>query len=390
MKETLEKEFEKYFNEAPSKYYFSPGRVNLIGEHIDYNGGKVLPMAISLGIYAAVKESSDDRIKVVSCGFNDRPIEFSIDQKEKKGDFTDYIIGVTRAIEESQGIKLDKGFSLYLESTLPPASGLSSSAALELLISHIIDDMYDLGLTDLEMVKLSQKAEREYVLVNCGIMDQFAIGMSRKDKAILLDTDTLDYSYIDFNLASCSLIIINTNKPRALVESKYNERRAECDEVLSVLKRIKPKDNLCSYELCELDKIKGEIGQTLYKRARHVISENKRVNDFTLALKDGDLVKAGIILNSSHASLKEDYEVSGLNLDVICSELKKNELVLGARMTGAGFGGCAIALFNTTDMKKIGEVMAKVDNVYKEKTNLNLSYYLAESHDKTGELNENN
>ena len=390
MKEVLKKEFEKYYGYSPDLFYFSPGRVNLIGEHIDYNGGMVLPMAVSLGIYASLKVTSSKQIRVVSSGFNSEPIVFSLGDYTKNNDFTDYIKGVIKMVSEKVGMDFQSGFDLFMVSTLPPASGLSSSAALELLIAHIINDIYNLNLTDLDLVLLSQKAEREFVLVNCGIMDQFAIGMSKEGKAVLLDTNTIKYDYVDFDLGSATLLIINTNKPRALVESKYNERRSECEEVFLYLSKINPRNSLCEYSMDEVDKIKDELGDTLYRRARHVVSENKRVHDFVLSLKNKDLESIGKLLNESHKSLRYDYEVSGLNLDVICDELSKEELVLGARMTGAGFGGCAIALFKTNDIKLIDNIMGKVNKVYKEKTNLNLSYYVTKSSDRTGELHEHN
>ncbi len=386
MKELLKENFIKYFKAEPSCYYFSPGRVNLIGEHIDYNGGMVFPFGVTLGIYAALLERCDNKIRVISEKFNEEPIIFRISDEKKTGDFTDYIKGVIKIISEKLNKKFNIGFDLYITSTLPAASGLSSSAALELLVSHIINDLYDLKISDLDLVLASQKAEREFVLVNCGIMDQFAIGMSEEDKAILLNTNTLEYHYVDFNLDNATLIIINTNKPRALVESKYNERRSECEKALAILKEKYNKDNLCSFNLDELEGFKDELGEVLYKRCHHVITENARVYEFKEALEKHDLLKLGKLLSASHKSLKEDYEVTGINLDTICEALDSYPIVLGSRMTGAGFGGCAIALFNTTDLNKIDEVMKEVKEKYKEVTNLELSYYVTKSSKRTGRI----
>ena len=384
----LKEGFKKTYNKDYDKLYFSPGRVNLIGEHIDYNGGKVLPMAISLGIYAAICYRSDNLVRAVSNGFNVSPIEFKIDNLVKEDDFTDYIKGVIYEISHFTNKKIDKGFDLYLLSNLPAASGLSSSACLELLTSHIINDYYKLGISDLDLVLLSQKAEREFVKVNCGIMDQFAIGMAIANKAILLDTSNINYEYHDFVINGATLVIINTNKPRALVESKYNERRSECEIALKLLNDLTKtsKNNLCEYSMDIVNKYKDSLTDTLYRRVRHVVTENDRVNKAIVALNNHDLSNFGKLLNESHISLKDDYEVSGLNLDVICLELQKSNLVYGARMTGAGFGGCAIALFKTTDFKKIDEIMEGIKKVYKEKTNIVLSYYEAESENRTGEI----
>lgn len=384
----LKEGFEKSFNSKIDKIYFSPGRVNLIGEHIDYNGGKVLPMAISLGIYGAVSYRNDNLVRAISNGFNVSPIVFKLDELEKEDDFTDYIKGVIKEISIFSNKEFNRGFDLYLLSNLPPASGLSSSACLELLTSHIINDMYDLGISDLDLVLLSQKAEREFVKVNCGIMDQFAIGMANIDKAVLLDTSDISYEYHDFIISGATLIIINTNKPRALVESKYNERRSECELALSILNKEARLDrkHLCDYSVNELEKYKNKLSEVLYRRSRHVISENERVKKAIIALNNHDLSTFGKLLNESHLSLKDDYEVSGINLDIISLELQKSKLVYGARMTGAGFGGCAIALFNTTNMAEIDKVMEEVKKIYFEKTNLNLSYYVARSSSRTGEI----
>ena len=390
MKDLLKENFKKYFNSDPSDYYFSPGRVNLIGEHIDYNGGLVFPMAIDLGIFASIDVRSDDIIRVVSDGFNTKPIEFKMGDFNKTNNFTDYIKGVIKVVSDKVKMDFQSGFDIYMYSTLPSASGLSSSACLELLISHILNDIYNLNLSDLDLVLLSQKAEREFILVNCGIMDQFAIGMSKKNKAILLDTNTLDYSLVDFYLDNATLIIVNTNKPRALVESKYNERRAECDKALAILSKKYHKDTLCSYDLSELESVKDELGDTLYHRCRHVISENKRVFAFKESLEARNLKNLGELLKQSHKSLKGDYEVTGINLDTICSELDKDGIVIGSRMTGAGFGGCIVAIFDTTNLDKIDKVMNKVNKVYSEVTKLNLSYYVVKSSGRTGILNEDN
>ena len=378
MKKELVKFYNDVYKENPSEVIFTPGRVNIIGEHIDYNGGKVFPIAISLGIYGAYSFNNSKMVRSVSQGFNKEPIIFSLDDLEKgNDDFTKYIRGVIYILNKhGYQVVLRDGFDLALVTTLPASSGLSSSAALELLVLHLLNDHYKLGISNLDLVLYAQEAEREYVGVNCGIMDQFAIGMAKDNDAILLDTNTIEYEYIKLNLKS-KLYIINTNKPRNLSDSKYNERRSECERALEILKKHYKKDSLCSYSLEELEQVKRELTNEEYKRSRHAITENKRVYDAIKAINNHDEVRLGKLLNESHASLKNDYEVTGLELDTICETLIKSKIVLGARMTGAGFGGCAIALISGNNQLEIDKLFNDLSVVYKEKTGLRLSYYEA-------------
>ncbi|KAG4108843.1 Galactokinase [Neocallimastix lanati (nom. inval.)] len=381
----LKKEFTKYFSEQSEAIYFSPGRVNIIGEHIDYNGGHVMPMAITLGIYGALKYTSDPIIKVISVGMNDEKI-CTIDMNDytKTNDYLDYIKGVLFTFNKNGHIKkYEKGFNIYLNSTLPVASGLSSSASMEVLFSHIINDYYKLNLSNLDLVNLSVESERKYINVNCGIMDQFAIGMSEYNKVIYLDCNTVEYKLVPFDLGDKTLIIVNTKKPRNLIESKYNERRSECESGQKVLDEAFHKGALCNYTIDDLDSIKDKITDVVYKRCRHAILEEDRVKRSIKAMEDKDYKLLGKLLQGSHESLQNDYESSGIELDTIVSTLNKNELVLGSRMTGAGFGGCAIALFDTLDKEKIDKVMAECKEVYHKVTGLSLEYYFAASSDKT-------
>ena len=377
-KKELLKFYKEIYKEDPTNAIFTPGRVNIIGEHIDYNGGKVFPMAISLGIYGAYKFNDTKIVQSVSLGFNKEPICFNLDNLDGLDDFTKYIRGVIYILNKHGFNKvLNEGFDIALITTLPASSGLSSSAALELLILHILNNHYKLGISNLDLVKYAQEAEREYVKVNCGIMDQFAIGMAKDNDAILLDTNTLEYNYVNFNVSS-KLYIINTNKKRNLSESKYNERRSECDKALAILQKHKYKNSLCEYTIDELNNVKDELTNNEYKRCHHAITENIRVNDAIEALKCHDDEKLGKLLTLSHKSLKEDYEVTGAELDTIVDALVKSEVVLGARMTGAGFGGCAIALIKDVDEKQIDELFKDIKKIYKEKTGLDLTYFKAE------------
>ena len=377
MKEKLKKFFNDVYKNVPEEYIFTPGRVNIIGEHIDYNGGKVFPMAISLGIYGAYTFNKTGVVRAVSQGFNSEPICFSLNGLNGIDDFTKYIRGVIYILNK-HGYKkvLEDGFDIALITTLPASSGLSSSAALELLILHILNDHYHFDISNLDLVLYAQEAEREYVGVNCGIMDQFAIGMAKDDDAILLDTNTIEYEYIKLNLSS-KLYIINTNKPRNLSDSKYNERREECESALRVLKEQYGKNSLCSYTLDELEQVKDKLKENEYRRSRHAITENARVYEAIKAINNHDEVTLGRLLNESHKSLKEDYEVTGTELDIIAETLERCDIVLGARMTGAGFGGCAIALIRGNNQLEIDKVFDDLKAIYKEKTGLTLTYYEA-------------
>ena len=387
-KDNLREEFKKYYKQLSDDIYFSPGRVNIIGEHIDYNGGHVMPMAVTLGIYGVIKYTDLPYINTISIGMNNNKIcSIDMNNLKKTNDYLDYIRGILYAFKKNRFLdKYDKGFDIYITSTLPASSGLSSSAAMELLFSHIINDYYSLGLTNNELVNLSVEAEREYINVNCGIMDQFAIGMSELNKVIYLDTNTSQYDLIPFEIGDNTLVIINTKKPRNLIESKYNIRRSECEKVQEVLDKMYHKGALVNYTIEELNSIKDKITNDEYKRARHVINEEIRVKLSIDAMKNKDYQLLGKLLKESHESLKNDYEVSGLELDTISEYLNNSKYVLGARMTGAGFGGCAIALFNTTDANIIDSVMEELKKVYKSITNLDLEYYYAKSSDKTHKM----
>lgn len=379
--------YKKQFNNDPELIYFSPGRVNIIGEHIDYNGGNVLPMAISLGIYAAVTFRNDEKCFIYSDTFEESLL-FDVNNFIKDDSYSKYIKGVIYILRKHNYINKINGFNIVLLSTLPASSGLSSSAALELLIINILNDYYKLNIKNIDLVKLSQETERNYVGVNCGIMDQFAIGMSIKDKAIYLNTslnidNEYDYKYIDFEISNATLVIINTNKPRNLVESKYNERRSECEKGLNIFKSVINKNNLCDYSLDELNNNKNLFDDILYKRLHHVISENERVKKALEAMQSGNSLMLGKLLTQSHESLKEDYEVTGIHLDTIFEELNKYIEVLGVRMTGAGFGGCLIALFEGNNHLLIDGILREVKEKYYDKTGIYLDYYYVESSDKT-------
>jgi len=373
--------------EEELKLFFSPGRVNLIGEHIDYNGGFVFPAAITFGIYGAVGLRSDGKVGVYSQNYAEAGVilfDLSSLERCEHESWSVYVKGVIDAFIK-KGYALKQGFNVYIDSTIPKgAGGLSSSASLEMLIGQILDELNGLNIDMVSKIKLAQKAENEYVGVNCGIMDQFAIGMGKKDHAIKLNTNDLSYEYAVCDLQNYRVLIMNTNKKRELADSKYNERREECDRALACLQEKTDITYLCDLIPLEFEQTSSVLEEKkLYKRARHAVYENERVKLAIKALEQGDLLSFGELLNLSHQSLRDDYEVTGEELDVIVSLACKQDGVLGARMTGAGFGGCAIAIVHKDKLQSVQVAIAKG---YKEIIGYYASFYVASIGDGTRTL----
>ena len=383
----LKKKYESVFGEASNlNYYFSPGRINVIGEHIDYNGGLVFPCAISLGTYAVLSLRDDNKICVYSEGLpEDGIISFSLlEDLHKDDNWVDYVKGVVSETK-ALGHDVKQGFTAYIYGNLPKGASVSSSASLELLFAEIVRDLNNLELTDLDLVKISQKAENNFVGLRCGIMDQFAIGMSKKDHAILLDCASIEYEYVPLVLNDNVILIMNTNKSRKLVTSKYNERCEECALGLEAInKKYKETKFLCDLKVEEFSEIEKAIDNPIVlKRVRHVVSEMDRVKKAVAALRNLDLVTVGELLNQSHASLKNDYEVTGLELDTIVELAQSVDGVLGARMIGAGFAGCAIAIVKKSS---VDEVVNKVKKEYKEIIGYDCDILVAETSNRTGRM----
>ncbi len=376
--EQLKQSFKKvYEGESELLTFFSPGRVNLIGEHIDYNGGCVFPCAITYGTYAIVSTRDDQTVQLFSENFKDKGIlsfELTDLAHTENEDFSAFVKGVVEQFTKS-GYNVEKGFNAYIFGNIPNGSGLSSSASLELLTAQILKTLNDVEVDMVEMVKMSQRAENEYVGVNCGIMDQFAIGMGQKDYAIKLNTNDLSYEYAKAELGDCAILIMNTNYRRTLADSKYNERREQCDRALLALQTKKDINFLCDLTEDQFNEISNVLtDEVLYRRARHAVTENERVKLAIDALAQNNLEAFGALLNASHASLKEDYEVTGPNLDKIVELAQAQDGVLGARMTGAGFGGCAIALVKEA---KLDDVLMNVAKSYKEVFGYGADFYVA-------------
>lgn len=344
MREVLIKEFQNRFNRQPEHLFFCPGRVNLIGEHIDYNGGKVMPCAISLGSWLAVAKNSSKQLNFQSIGFPETASLHLQDSYSKTGkEWFNYPLGVIDHFTQ-EGHTLS-GMDMLFAGSLPVGSGLSSSASVEVLMGYALNQLFDCGISNKDIAILSKKVENQFIGVNCGIMDQFAVAMGKEGYAMLLDCDTIEHEYLPLLLGDYVLAIINTNKPRKLAESKYNERFMECGKALKALKTKLDVQHLCDISPADYITHRQVINDPiLERRALHVIMENDRVKQAATALKSGNLQQFGKLMYASHASLEDLYEVSGNELDTIVEFCKTYNECAGARMTGAGFGGCAIAL----------------------------------------------
>ena len=372
MKDQLLKAFQHDFQRHDGDVYYSPGRVNLIGEHIDYNGGYVLPCALSYGTYGVVGKREDMKVCVLSPSFSSKVYCFNIDEikKDSQNRWADYIKGSIKALID-HGYVPANGLDLYIEGTMPINAGLSSSASLELLIITILDQMFHYNLTLEQKARFGQYAENHFVGVNSGIMDQFAVVSGKKDHAILLNTQTLDYEYIPLDFNEYQLLIVNSNKKRGLADSKYNERFRECQESLQTLKLTFDIDNLCSLTDEQLNLSQSILSPLHFKRVRHVQSEQKRTLAACDALRKNDLNQFAKLLIASHHSLRDDYEVTGFELDTLVQTLL-DAGAIGARMTGAGFGGCVVSIIKMDDLECIKE---SVNHVYKTKIGYEPSFY---------------
>lgn len=380
----LKNKFKELYGEGEIRVFHSPGRVNLIGEHIDYNGGYVFPCALEFGTYGLVRERRDKRVNLASTNF-DLKVSVDLDHiaYNDEDDWGNYPKGVMKVMQEA-GFKLN-GMDILISGNIPNGAGLSSSASLEVLTAVIIDTLFNGGNADrVELVKLSQKAENTFVGVNCGIMDQFAVGMGKKNKAVLLDCSTLKYDYANVELGDYTLVIMNTNKRRALNESKYNERRAECDEALEKLQQKAGIKALCDLSTKEFDKLEHLLTkQNVRNRAKHAVYENERTKKAYEALNAGRINEFGELLTASHNSLRDLYEVTGKELDTIVKESLSAPGCIGARMTGAGFGGCAIALVKKDS---VDSFMEQVKKNYTEVIGYEPSFYLSGIGQGTEEL----
>jgi len=379
MEQKIRTKFEELFgNEGEIKTYFAPGRVNLIGEHTDYNGGHVFPCALTMGTYAVARKREDNKLRLYSMNFEKLGIlESTIDELEykKEENWINYPKSMIWVMKE-EGFNIDTGFDILYNGTIPNGAGLSSSASIEVLTGFVLKDMFNLDVDMTKLALLGQKAENKYIGVNCGIMDQFIIANGKKDCATFLDTSNLNFEYAPVKLEDAKIVIMNTNKKRGLGDSKYNERRAECEKALEELQTkldIKSLGELTEEEFeNNKDLIKDENRQ---KRAKHAVYENQRTIKAVNALKDNKIDLLGELMVASHNSLRDDYEVTGIELDTLVAESLKQEGVIGARMTGAGFGGCAVSIVKSD---KVEDFIKNVGKAYKEKIGYDADFYAVE------------
>ena len=356
-------------------HFIAPARINLIGEHIDYNGGSVLPACINLYVDLYVKKRKDNIIRIKSEGYNDI-IETTLLDLEKNDKFkwALYTVGIFYILKKS-GYEIPFGLDLYYKSNIPSGSGLSSSAALLNVTGLMASKIYGFNFNLTQIVFLSKSVENDYCNLESGVMDEAIIALGKENNALLLDCKNFNYEYKNINLGRYKIAVLKTNKPRKLIESKYNERVYECKKALDIIKTKYDVSYLCQIDPKDLDDIKAMLNDDiLFKRVRHVVLENDRVNRFAKALEKSDIQMMAKLLNESHHSLRYDYEVTGLHLDMIVSAAL-NSGAIGARMTGAGFGGCAIAI---VENNKVNEFRDKVLKKYKNKTKLDADIYIVD------------
>ncbi|MET3196471.1 galactokinase [Bacillus sp. OAE603] len=384
----LRNKFSEIFEVSGPRIFFAPGRINLIGEHTDYNGGYVFPCAITFGTYGLANKRNDDLIRLYSANFPDiGMIEFSLRELEflNEHNWANYPKGMIKYLIE-EGNSINTGMDILFYGNIPNGAGLSSSASIELVTGVIVDCLFELNLERLNLVKIGKKVENKFIGVNSGIMDQFAIGMAKKDCGVLLDCQTLAYEYAPIDLENHHLIIMNTNKRRELVSSKYNERRSECQQALEDLQKIVKIESLCQLKEEEFEALKHHIQNDIVrKRAKHAVYENHRTIQALKELKSGHIKKFGELMNQSHQSLRDDYEVTGNELDTLVEFAWQQKGVIGARMTGAGFGGCAIAIVEKAESEKL---IQKIGRHYKEKSGFEATFYIAGIGDGAKEITQ--
>lgn len=379
MKKTVLKKFEELYGDAGSaKVYFAPGRVNMIGEHTDYNGGHVFPCALTIGTYAAVKKRTDRKLRFYSMNFeNLGVIESSLDDLKPSdaAGWTNYPKGVMWAFAE-RGMKMDCGLDIVLNGNIPNGSGLSSSASLEVLTGFYLRDLFGFDVTNVDLALIGQYSENNFNGMNCGIMDQFASAMGKKDNAIFLDTSDLSYQYAPLVLNGAKIIVTNSNVKHSLVNSGYNTRRSESEQALADLQKVVQIKSLGDLTEEAFEANKSAIQNPVCaKRAKHAVYENQRTIRAVTALKENNLKEFGELMNASHVSLRDDYEVSCDEIDVLVEEAWKVDGVIGSRITGGGFGGCTVSIVKDEAVESFKE---KVGAAYRERVGKEADFYVVE------------
>ncbi len=379
MKEAVLKKFGEIFGSTEGvSVYFAPGRVNMIGEHTDYNGGHVFPCALTIGTYAAVRKREDDKLRFYSMNFEKLGvIESSIVglKPEKEAEWTNYPKGVMWAFEK-RGFKMPCGLDIVLNGNIPNGSGLSSSASLEVLTGYFLRDLFGFDVTNIDLAQIGQYSENNFNGMNCGIMDQFASAMGKKDNAIFLNTADLSYEYAPLVLTGAKIIVTNSNVKHELVNSEYNVRRSECETALKELQTVIDISGLGDLSEEEFEQHKSAIkDEVRIRRAKHAVYENQRTIRAVEALKKNDLELFGKLMNASHVSLRDDYQVSCDEIDVLVEEAWKVPGVIGSRITGGGFGGCTVSIVKDDAVEEFKE---KVGAAYQERVGKCADFYVVE------------
>jgi len=380
----LKSSFESAYNKVAEAVYFSPGRVNLIGEHTDYNGGSVFPCALSFGTYLLLAKNNG---KVFNFKSLNKPeiVTLSFDQLTTRleNSWVNYPLGVLAQFVK-RGIGFTQGYDILIWGNVPNGAGLSSSASLEVVTAYAFNDQLKTGFNRTVLAQIGQKAEHEFALVNCGIMDQFASANGAKDSAIHLNCDTLEFELVPVKLEGVKILISNTHSPHKLDSGAYNQRVAECKLAVEQLNKVRPLKYLAELTEAEFNSVSSAITDPVaFKRARHVVGEVRRTSDAVKALKAGDLIKFGQLMNASHVSLRDDYEVTGPELDTMAEEAWKIDGVIGSRMTGGGFGGCTVSLVKD---EAIDSFIKNVGAAYEAKIGIKPEFYIAEIGDGASKL----
>ena len=373
----LKSAYEAAYQKSATDIFFSPGRVNLIGEHTDYNGGFVFPCALSFGTYLLISPNSEQKINFRSLNI-DAVYSLELTQLTTplpNKAWANYPMGVIAQFIK-RGVSITQGYDILFWGNVPAGAGLSSSAAMEVVTAFAFNELLGTGYDRTELAKIGQAAEHEFAGVMCGIMDQFASAQGQKDHAIYLNCDTLEFDLVPVKLEGIKVVVSNTHSPHHLDSGAYNDRVRQCQLAVAQLNSVRPTQYLAELSQAEFEQVKYAItDETAYRRARHVVGEVQRTKDAVEALRQGDIAKFGVLMNQSHVSLRDDYEVTGLQLDSLAEAAWKVDGVLGSRMTGGGFGGCTVSLVRD---EAIPTFIEQVGAEYTKKTGLKADFYIAE------------
>ena len=383
----LKSAYEAAYQKPATDIFFAPGRVNLIGEHTDYNGGFVFPCALSFGTYILLSKNDEQKINFRSLNMEAiYSLELTqLSEPLPNKAWANYPLGVFAQFIK-RGISITQGYDILFWGNVPAGAGLSSSAAMEVVTAYALNELLGTGYELTELAKIGRAAEHEFTGVMCGIMDQFASAHGKADHAIYLNCDTLEYDLVPVKLDGVKVVVTNTHSPHKLDSGSFNDRVRQCQLAVEQINSVRPTQYLAELSQAEFDQVKHAItDETAYRRARHVVGEVQRTKDAVAALQQGDIVLFGKLMNQSHISLRDDYEVTGLHLDALAEAAWKVDGVLGSRMTGGGFGGCTVSLVRE---ESINTFIEQVGKEYTAKTGLKADFYIAEIGDGAHRVND--